>query len=315
MDLTKAKLWFVTLSFAIFALFAISSLQENDREWKKYQKEFLSMEMERGVHRDYSMGIKQVWNPQMGRTDRCITCHMGMEDPDVQNPYTQNPYKSHPKVAMMKLHPTNKIGCTVCHEGQGQATSTEAAHGWVHAWDFPMHKQRGGVAFIQASCTKCHAPDQLPEGAEQLMAGRALWDKYGCVGCHMVQVIQPDGGNQCPELTGMGSKSESEFSNTHLFQHVERISEHEYTTKYQWLYQHFMDPQKITPGDPPAIPATVMPNFQLTETEAKLLTLWVSSFRDAAKDNIPAQWVSRQPGKYDVTKPAGAKAKPKAKAK
>lgn len=306
MDLTKAKLWFVTFSFAIFALFAISSLMENDREWKKYQQEFYAMEMERGINRDYSVHIKQVWNPQMGRTDRCITCHVGMEDPDVENPYKQNPYKSHPKVAMMKKHPTNKIGCTVCHEGQGQATSVEAAHGWVHHWDWPMHKQKGGVAFIQSSCTKCHAADQLPEGAEQLMAGRALWDQNGCKACHMVQVIQPDGGNVGPELTGIGTKTESEFANTHSFEHVEKVSEHDYTTKYQWLYQHFLDPQKVTPDNPftPENDQTVMTNFHMTETEAKLLTQFVSSFRDPAKENIPGQWISRQAGKYDVTKPA-----------
>jgi hypothetical protein len=308
MDLTKAKIWFVTLSTAIFVLFAISSLQEQDREWKKYQKEYYAMQEDRGIATDSSLKVKQIWNPKMGVTDRCITCHVGMEDMDVSNPYTQNPYKSHPKVEMMKMHPTGKIGCVVCHEGQGQATTVEAAHGWVHAWDYPMHKKRGAVNFIQASCTKCHSYDQLPEGTEQLVAGRALFDKYGCVGCHMAKVIAPEGGNQCPELTGMGSKTESQFSNTHIFTHVERISEHEYTTKYQWLYQHFMDPPKITPADPiTGVEVTKMPNFQLTTTEAKLLTLFVMSFRDAAVDNIPNQFVAKGPGKYTILKAAGKK--------
>jgi hypothetical protein len=309
MDLTKAKIWFVTLCMATFVLFAISAMQDQDREWKKYQKEFYAMEQDRGVNRDYSVGIKQIWNPSLGRTDRCITCHVGMEDLDVKNPYTQNPYKGHPKLDMMAKHPTSKLGCTICHEGQGQATTVEAAHGWVHHWDWPMHKQRGGVSFIQASCTKCHTPDQLPEGTEQLVAGRALWDKYGCVGCHMVQVIQPDGGNQCPELTGMGTKTESQFSNTHKFHAVEKVDHYEYTTKYQWLYQHFLNPQKITPDDPhtPENDQTVMPNFQLSDAEAKLLTLFVSSFRDPAVENIPSQWMAKSAGKYSIVKTAPKK--------
>ncbi len=309
MDLTKAKIWFVTQSTAIFVHFAISSLQEQDREWKKYQNEFFAMEKDRGVDRDYTVKIRQIWNPQMHRTDRCITCHVGMEDLDITNPYTQNPFKSHPKLDMMKFHPTNKLGCTVCHEGQGQATTVEAAHGWVHAWDYPMKERRGAVSFIQASCVKCHAYDQLPEGTEEIVAGRALFDKYGCVGCHMVKVVAPEGGNQCPELSGMGSKTESQFDNTHIFSHVEKITEYQYTTKYQWLYQHFMNPGKVTPEDKvTGAVATTMPNFQLSPTEANLLVLFVTSFRDPDVDNIPSQWMAKGPGKYSILKPA-----PKAK--
>lgn len=305
MDLTKAKIWFVILSFAVFAMFAISAVRENDREWKKWQTEFFAMEQQRGIERNYDVKIRQIWDPSRGVTDRCITCHVGMEDPDVTNPYTRNPFKSHPKVAMMKKHPTDKLGCTVCHQGQGQATTTEAAHRGHH-WDWPMFEQRGGISFTQASCTKCHAPDKLPEGTEVIVAGRALWDKEGCKTCHTVQVIQPDGGKIGPELTGLGSKTESEFANTHVFQYLTPVSEVEHTTKYQWLYQHFKNPIGVTPDNPhtPEFDGTVMTNFHLTDTEAKVLTLWVSSFRDPAKENIPSQWIATSPGRYDVTKPA-----------
>ena len=104
----------------------------------------------------------------------------------------------------------------------------------------------------------------------------------------MVKVIAPDGGNQCPELTGMGSKTESEFSNTHSYQHVEAVSEEEHTTKYQWLYQHFKNPIGVTPDNPhtPEFDGTVMTNFHMTDAEARILTLWVSSFRDPAKENM-----------------------------
>ena len=44
MDLTKAKIWFVTLSMAAFVFFVISALHEEDREWKKWQKAFYAME-------------------------------------------------------------------------------------------------------------------------------------------------------------------------------------------------------------------------------------------------------------------------------
>src|SRR5580765_2591434 len=136
MDLTKAKIWFVALSMVAMILFGISVQKESDREWLKWQKEFFAMEQERGIDRDYSVHIRQIWLPSMNRTDRCITCHVGMEDTDVVMPYTKNPFKSHPKVAMLKQHPIDKLGCTICHEGQGLATTTIAAHGRIHAWDY-----------------------------------------------------------------------------------------------------------------------------------------------------------------------------------
>src|SRR5258705_4477141 len=116
MNLTKANLWFVALSMVTLILFVSSVLQDADQEWQKWQHEYFTMEQDRGIDRDYTVKIRQIWNPQMGRTDRCITCHLGMEDVDVSNPYTANPFKSHPKVEMMKKHLPGTIGCTVCHE-------------------------------------------------------------------------------------------------------------------------------------------------------------------------------------------------------
>ena len=60
MDLTKAKIWFVTLSTVIFVLFAISAMQEQNREWKKYQEEYYAMEKDRGIDRDYSVTVNLV---------------------------------------------------------------------------------------------------------------------------------------------------------------------------------------------------------------------------------------------------------------
>ncbi|MES2201930.1 MAG: hypothetical protein V4498_06750 [candidate division FCPU426 bacterium] len=302
MDLTKAKLWFVALSMIALVLFAASILREEDREWKKWQAEYFAMEAERGIDRDYTVKIRQIWNPQMGRTDRCITCHLGMEDVDVSNPYAKNPFKSHPKVDMIKKHMPGTIGCTICHDGQGLATDTTAAHGRVHAWDYPMKEKIGGVDFVESSCTKCHAYDALPEGTEVLVAGRALVQKYGCMGCHSSKELGQTIGIMCPDLTGIGSKTESQFANTHLFEHLEDHStDGHYITKYEWLYQHFLDPQKITPIDPKAPPGTgVMPNFHMTETNARILTAFVMSLRDPAVENIPSNWIAKGKGSYTV---------------
>jgi len=45
---------------------------------------------------------------EMRRADRCITCHLGMEDTDISNPYKENPFKSHPKIEFIRQHPIQK---------------------------------------------------------------------------------------------------------------------------------------------------------------------------------------------------------------
>jgi hypothetical protein len=165
-----------------------------------------------------------------------------------------------------------------------------------------MHEKLGGVDMIQSSCTKCHSHDALPAGTEQLMAGKALWDKYGCVGCHKAHEIGATIGELGPDLTGIGSKTESEFSNTHHYDHVkDRLKDGHFTTKFEWLYQHFLDPEKVVPAIPELKQAqTLMPNFQMTETNAKLLTQFVMSFRAPEVEKVPGQWLAKGKGKYSV---------------
>ncbi len=85
-----------------------------------------------------------------------------------------NPYTSHPRldlfVGSLSPHRISDVGCTVCHEGQGNATDfkwvshtpndpAEAdewtkKHGWFnnHHWIYPMFPER----FVESACLKCH---------------------------------------------------------------------------------------------------------------------------------------------------------------
>jgi cytochrome c2 len=122
------------------------------------------------------------------------------------------PFSSHPRldlfVGSTSPHPMGKFGCTICHQGQGSATSFDWAshtpndletakdwsqeYGWFnnHHWIFPMYPAR----FAESSCLKCHHQvteleqgDKYPEGpAPKLMKGYKLILKYGCYGCHEV---------------------------------------------------------------------------------------------------------------------------------
>ncbi|MFM1996098.1 MAG: hypothetical protein RLZZ111_485 [Planctomycetota bacterium] len=122
------------------------------------------------------------------------------------------PYSTHPRldlfVGSTSPHPMQTFGCTVCHQGQGSATSFKWAshspntpkqghewhdeHGWFnnHHWIFPMLPQR----FEQSSCLKCHhevvdlePSEKFPEPpAPKLVEGYHLIRQYGCYGCHEI---------------------------------------------------------------------------------------------------------------------------------
>ena len=122
------------------------------------------------------------------------------------------PYSTHPRLDLFvsdsSPHPMKNFGCTICHQGQGSATSFKWAshspntpkqshdwhdeHGWFnnHHWILPMLPQR----FEESSCLKCHhqvvdlePSEKYPEPpAPKLVEGYHLIRQYGCYGCHEI---------------------------------------------------------------------------------------------------------------------------------
>jgi len=122
------------------------------------------------------------------------------------------PYTAHPRldlfVGSLSPHPLATMACTVCHEGQGSATTFKwASHtpndlaqeaawardlGWFnnHHWIYPMFPQR----FAESACLKCHhevtelkPSNRFPDPpAPKLTAGFELVRDYGCYGCHEI---------------------------------------------------------------------------------------------------------------------------------
>ncbi len=186
------------------------------------------------------MKVVQDWLPDLhvtlgmtsvARFDRCRTCHQGIsrfgagnvpefphgkvdsDDPAdwvAENKFP-HPYSSHPRpdvyLTTTSPHPQTDFGCTICHDGQGSATSfLNAQHGpndpnqeheWAHDyghfhnhfWELPMQPQR----LRESTCLKCHHDvvelgvnaefgPTAPEGLRGLAADR----KYGCFGCHEI---------------------------------------------------------------------------------------------------------------------------------
>jgi cytochrome c2 len=224
----------------------------------------------------------------------------------------------------MKSHQFEKFGCTVCHDGDGPATVVEKTHGIVHHLD----RQLATGVMVQSACARCHS-DMHEPGVHYPEAPAIMWGKkfvtetafMKCGACHAVKQYGWT-AVAAPELSGIGSRTELSFYLVHDFQYVES----DVHTKAQWEFEHFVDPQKITPGKKQInkdtgqeewIGRTIMPNFvaihKLTEEQTWMLTAWVMSLRDPKVERIPMAYSPphRKPvvAKSDEGKP-GAGAKP-----
>src|SRR5512147_205215 len=122
---------FAALSVAFLAVFSWVFFHEEGAEWRAAQARFRLIEAQiKNPHQLAQAatvgGIRQVWLPELDRVDRCRTCHLGIDDPAFAG--AAAPFTTHPGT-WLATHPADRFGCTVCHDGQGQATDyAYAAH-------------------------------------------------------------------------------------------------------------------------------------------------------------------------------------------
>jgi cytochrome c551/c552 len=129
----------------------------------------------------------------VGLTDRCQSCHVGMNpkyvpaaltltkaDLDLQKS-NDAPFSSHPDQELFKWHPIDTFGCSPCHGGNGRALDTvELAHGRYEHWLWPLNYPEN----YEAGCQQCHSADAWTEHAPVLNEAKLLFRDRGCIGCH-----------------------------------------------------------------------------------------------------------------------------------
>jgi len=177
-----------------------------------------NFKIEQIVLKDITDDVKFMRVPKV---DRCITCHLGISDPDYEE--ATQPFKTHPKLDVFigrdSPHPMEEFGCTVCHGGRGRGTdftstvhtpsSLEQAQEWkeklnwqeYHHWDKPMLPKQ----YIQSSCIKCHSGQTIIKEAEKLNLGLQIIEKAGCYSCHTIERYK-DWPKPGPNLTKLASK-------------------------------------------------------------------------------------------------------------
>ncbi len=324
----RLHIWFFTTSAILLAAFAYSVWKDADREWKGYVTTFNRMELEAvqtrvnqltaegateadpevallkkriaGI-RTRTLDIQQIQTvlpmPEGAatRVDRCMTCHAGVTKPEFAD--APQPYRTHPG-DILKNHPVEKFGCTVCHAGQGLATSVEDAHfGTKEKWENPVL----AGPYVQISCAQCHTAAKGYGGAAVLARGYKLFTSKPCTTCHTIAWIPQAQGFVGSDLTLEGQSDPHHFN----FDHVDVQSRlgilppgvRYFLNTYsiiKWHWAHFHDPQKVAPGDPtavPPVPPTAMlsaPMMSLSDDDITALIVFVMSLKER---NVPASFI------------------------
>jgi cytochrome c2 len=161
------------------------------------------------------------------KVDRCTTCHLGIDKKGFEK--APQPFTTHPNFEfyLRGSHPIERVGCTVCHQGRGRATSFQnAAHvpstkveeerwgRYIHkaayqelpSWDFQMM----AAGHTESQCAKCHQGMVEIPGADRLNTGVFLVERYGCFGCHKIkgwENLRKIG----PDLTKIASKTSEDW--------------------------------------------------------------------------------------------------------
>jgi len=185
--------------------FGMSLVKALDQDFSRYQKQYYK---QLGVE-DFTVEIKQVnvKTPGAILVDRCQSCHIGASNPEAVD--FEQPLATHPPIVPgleTDPHDLGKIGCTVCHDGNGRALEIHDAHGQYHGWPAPL--LAGKTA--QANCNRCHAMEGgTLAGAEAYERGRDLFLEKACWGCHTIAGISTS--SQAPELSDAGGKFSFEY--------------------------------------------------------------------------------------------------------
>jgi len=257
------------IGLVLVASTAFFAWSDRQHDYKYYQYAFRQLVAEKFGDQEAAhvrSGLHQIWVPDLGRADRCVTCHQATNWKGLEA--AEEPFRTHPP-GPLKNHPIEKFGCSVCHGGQGWAIDADEAHGEMAHWEEPLLGSTLGeeyslvddkTALMQMNCNVCHRYDRETAGADAINHAKRLVQEKGCRACH---VVNGRGGTIGPDLTTVGDKAPEQYD-------YGRLSGQK--TAFAWHVAHFKDPRAL-------VQDTVMPNFHLSTKDAQALAMLVLSWR------------------------------------
>ncbi len=186
-------------------LLAVALLKTQRNEYAQYQRQYQELTKVKDSIRIFQTNVNL---PEGMLIVRCETCHQGVNNPEAAT--FIGPLKTHPSVvkgAKKDPHDVSKIGCVVCHEGNGRGLTVADGHGRLKHWGNPLLTGK----FIQSSCSKCHIVDTNADlaSAPVLNKGKRLFISKACWACHTIDGVSA--GKKGPNLTSVGEKFTVEY--------------------------------------------------------------------------------------------------------
>jgi hypothetical protein len=224
---------------------------------------------EQAASRTYGLRLRQVVLAESGRIDRCVTCHVGMEDTAMRE--AGHPLRTHPG-PWLQQHDLRTVGCTVCHDGDGRAVTRRAAHGRAHGRPLlPM-------PYLLANCVRCHTPEEVPE-LEPVRRGQGIFGERQCLICHE---LDRRGGRLAPDLTRIGDAHPNQKAPVSITSDA-LAARFGGNLNLAYLDESIRHPA-LQPG------ASFMPRFNFADEEVMALTVFLKSLSQrAAPEALQAQ--------------------------
>lgn len=277
--------WLSFFSLLLFILVITAFYKESNPEWKHFQQEFKKY-LEENIGPESAsaleLSVKQIWLPELNKVDRCISCHLGYDQPSLVE--APEPFTAHPDI---EPHSMMEMGCTICHGGQGFALKKKDAHGEIKHWEEPLlgrilakkYGLKNERALIQINCNICHRRDEETPGMEIInIAKRLLPQAKKCQTCH---IIDGKGGKLGADLTFIGDKSAERYDFSQIKDKL--IQSGKPLSILSWHFAHFIDPEAV-------VPDSKMPYVEYSDEEAWALSMLMMSWRDV---NLPIMLIPR----------------------
>jgi len=286
-DPSRKYRWLLLIAslLTIFYLITAAVRENYLAEWRVIQRDYRQILREkatddrgRELSGKFREELKQVSVPALNVVDRCVSCHNGIDDPRMKD--ESQPHRSHPGNILVK-HPVDRFGCTVCHHGQGPATTFADAKADDVFWDYPLLPPE----LTQATCITCHDGEKLPSDQIPLLrAGAQLYREKSCGSCHK---LGGKGGTLGPALDNEGAKTKHQL--------IMAALRPPHTT-WNWHEAHFRDPGGV-------VADSQMRNPTVTRQEALALTAYMLS---QWKRDIPESYLApdKIEQKYQALHPA-----------
>ena len=272
-DPSRKYRWLLLATSLLTIVYLIAAaVRENYlAEWRGIQREYRRIlrdkatdDRGRELRDKFRVQLKQIAIPPLNVVDRCVTCHNGVDDPRMKD--LPQPNRTHPG-NILDRHPVDRFGCTICHHGQGLATTFADAKADDVYWDYPLLPPE----LTQATCATCHDIDRLPADQVPLLRiGAQLYRQRSCGSCHK---LGGRGGTLGPALDNEGAKTKHQLIMAAL-----RLPH----TTWNWHEAHFLDPGGV-------VAESQMRNPTVTRREALALTAYMIS---QWKRDIPESYLA-----------------------